>query len=103
MKNVSPDQSLRLLSGRIVYIDMRGKPIVLEDNRTAPVIKMNPQYGSSEQRLDPGEDTSQPIDAEFPAEALKAKRLKDIRVEFSYVPSPYREEALNFGVSIGGQ
>ena len=103
LKNVSPDQSVRMLTGKIVYIDMQGKPIALEDNRTVPTIKMNSQYGSSEQRLDPGQDISQAIDADFPVEALKAKRLKDIRIEFSYVPSPYKEEALNFGVSIGGQ
>lgn len=58
---------------------------------------------SASQRIDPGQDISQAIDAEFPLEALKAKRLKDIRIEFSYVPSPYREEVLNFAVSIGGQ
>lgn len=103
LKNVSPDQSVRLLGGKIVYIDTQGKPIVLEDNRTAPLIKMNSQYGQSEQRLDPGEENSQAIDAEFPVEALKAKRLKDIRFEFAYVPSPYKSEALNFAVSIGGQ
>lgn len=103
LKNVSPDQSVRLLGGKIVYIDMLGKPIVLEDNRTAPTIKVSSQYGSTEQRLDPGQDSSQSIDADFPVDALKAKRLKNIRIELSYIPSPYREEALNFGVSIGGQ
>jgi hypothetical protein len=30
-----------------------------------------------------------------------AKRLKDIRLGIVYLPSPYREEALNFPVSIG--
>ena len=31
--------------------------------------------------------------------------LKDIRIEFAYayVPPPYKAEAFNFGVSIGGQ
>ncbi len=103
LRNVSPDQSVHMLAGKIVYVDMQGKPIALEDNRTVPTIKMSSQYGSSEQRIDPGQDISQAIDAEFPLEALKAKRLKDIRIEFSYVPSPYREEVLNFAVSIGGQ
>ena len=41
------------------------------------------------------------VDVEFPAEALKAKRLKDIRLGIVYLPSPYREESLNFPVSIG--
>ncbi|HXM82957.1 MAG TPA: hypothetical protein VN929_13640 [Burkholderiales bacterium] len=101
LKNVSSDQTLRLLGGKIVYIDMQGKPIVLEDNRTAPMLKVASSYGSQE-RLDPGQDTTQSVDAEFPVEALKAKRLKEIRLELSYIPSSFREEALNFNVSIGG-
>jgi hypothetical protein len=40
---------------------------------------------------------------DFPAEALKAKRLKEIRLELAYIPSPYQEETVNFVVSIGGQ
>ena len=43
------------------------------------------------------------MDAEFPVEALKAKKLKEIRLELSYVPTPFKEEKLNFTVSIGGQ
>lgn len=35
-------------------------------------------------------------------EALKAKRLKEIRLELSYVPTPFKEEKLNFTVPIGG-
>ncbi len=59
-------------------------------------------YGSSE-RLDPGQDATQSVDAEFPVEALKAKKLKEIRLELSYIPSPFKEEKLNFTVSIRGQ
>lgn len=102
LKNLSGDQSVRLVGGKIVYIDVQGKPIALEDNRTAPLLSMS-SGGSSEQRLDPGQDSTQSIDAEFPVEALKAKRLKDIRLELSYIPTAYQQESLNFGVSIGGQ
>lgn len=102
LKNVSSDHTVRLLGGKIVYIDEQGKPIALEDNRSAPLLKVASQYGSQE-RLDPGQDTSQSVEAEFPVEALKAKRLKEIRVELSYIPSLYREETLNYKVSIGGQ
>jgi hypothetical protein len=35
------------------------------------------------------------------AEALKAKTLKEIGL--TYIPSPYREETVNFTVVIGGQ
>jgi len=39
---------------------------------------------------------------DFPAAALGAKKLKEIRLELSYIPSSFREEALDFNVSIGG-
>ena len=102
LKNVSTNQTVRLLAGKIVYIDNQGQPIKLEENRTEPTIKMASSYGSAE-RLDPGQESSQMVDADFPAAALKAKKLKEIRLELSYIPSPYKEETLNFAVSVGGQ
>jgi len=42
-------------------------------------------------------------DVDFPAEALKVEKLKEIRLELTYIPSPYTEETVNFTVSIGGQ
>jgi len=36
LTNISKDQSLRLLGGKLLYIDMQGKPIPLEDKRTEP-------------------------------------------------------------------
>lgn len=102
LKNISPDQTVRVIGGKIVYIDSKGQPIALEDKRTEPTLKVASAYGAAE-RLDPGQDTSQSVDAEFPVEALKAKRLKEIRLQLSYIPSPFKEEKLNFTVSIGGQ
>jgi hypothetical protein len=102
LKNISADQSVRFLTGSIVYIDMQGKPIVLEDNRTEPLLKLSSGYSGNE-RLDPGQDTAQAVEAEFPAEALKAKRLKDIRIDLTYIPSSFRKETLSLPVSIGGQ
>jgi hypothetical protein len=99
LTNVSKDQSLRLLGGKVLYIDTQGKPIPLEDKRTEPTLKASSPYGSQE-RLDPGQDTSQPVEAEFPVEALKMKRLKEIRLELLYIPSAYRQETMNFGVSV---
>ena len=89
------------LSGKLLYIDMQGKPIKLEENRTEPMLRIASSYGSQE-RLDPGQDSTQSLDADFPAAALGAKKLKEIRLELSYIPSSFREEALNFNVSIGG-
>jgi len=102
LKNISADQTVRVLGGRIVYIDQQGRPIKLEDDRTAPLIRVASQYGSSD-RLDPGQDATQSVDAEFPVAALKAKKLKEIRLELSYIPSAFKEEKLSFNVSIGGK
>jgi hypothetical protein len=103
LKNTSADQSVRLLTAKIVYIDMQGKPIALEDNRTEPTIQVAGQSYGAQQRLDPGQESSHNLDAEFPVAALKAKNLREVRLELSFIPSPFKEEILNFKVSIGGQ
>ncbi len=98
LKNTSANQTVRLVAGKIQYIDAQGQPIKLEEARTEPTLRF-PTYGN--ERLDPGQDATQSLDVEFPAEALKAKRLKEIRLDLAYIPSPYREETVNFSVSIG--
>jgi hypothetical protein len=103
LKNTSSDQTMRLVGGKISYIDMQGKPIVLEDNRTAPSIQVATSGYGSPDRLDPGQASSHTLDADFPVAALKAKNLKEVRLELAFIPSQFREETLNFTVSIGGQ
>jgi hypothetical protein len=100
LKNSSKDQAVRLVGGKILYIDAQGQPIKLAESQTEPTIKFA-TYGA--ETLDPGKDATQSMDVDFPAEALKAKKLKEIRLELVYIPSPYKEEAVNFTVSIGGQ
>ena len=100
LKNGSANQTVRLVSGKIRYIDAHGQVIKLEETRTEPTVKFA-TYGT--ERLDPGQDATQSVDVDFPAEALKVKRLKEIRLELVYIPSPYTEETVNFTVSIGGQ
>src|SRR5881296_874691 len=100
LKNTSANQTVRLIEGKLRYIDAQGQLIKLEDSRTEPTLKFA-TYGS--ERLDPGQEATQTLDVEFPAEALKARRLKEIRLAFSYIPSPYREETVNFAVSIGAE
>jgi len=87
-------------TGRLVYIDDHGQPLKLEDARTEPTVKFS---SSSSERLDPGQETTESMDVEFPAEALKTARLKEIRVDLAYTTSPYREGTLRIPVSIGGR
>lgn len=97
LKNTSSNQTVRLLAGKIRYIDAQGQPIKLEEGRTEPALTFST---STADRLDPGQDATQSLDVAFPAEALKGKRLKEIRLDLAYIPSPYHEEAVNFAVSI---
>jgi hypothetical protein len=98
LQNSSPDQTVRLISGKMVYLDANGQPIKVEEARTEPVIRFN---SVSSSQLDPGQDASQSIDVDFPAEALKAKKLKEIRLDLVYAPTAYRQETAKAAVSIG--
>ncbi len=100
LTNSSKDQVVRLITGKILYIDVQGQPIKVSEAQTEPTIKFA-TYGA--ETLDPGKDATQSMDADFPAEALKAKKLKEIRLELAYIPSPYKEESVSFTVVIGGQ
>ena len=98
LQNTSVSRTVRLVEGKLLFMDVHGQPIKLEGDRAEPVVRFTP-YGN--ERLDPGQDTTQVLDVEFPVEALKAERLKEIRLELTYIPSPFREEVVNFAVSIG--
>lgn len=102
LKNISSDQSVRLVGGTVAYLDAKGEPIALEESRAAPVLNLVPSYGSPD-RLHPGQDVTHALDVEFPVQALQAKRLKDIRLELVYLPAPYEEGTFDFPVSIGAQ
>ena len=98
LQNSSTDQTVRLIGGSMAYIGTDGQPIKLEDARTEPVIRFT---SASSSQLDPGQDASQSIDVDFPASALKAGLLKEIRLDLVYAPSAYRQETGQMGVSIG--
>ena len=100
LKNASTDQSVRFVSGRIQYIDTQGRSIAMVDGQQEPTIKF---AGYTAERLDPGHDATQSLEADVPAEALKPGKLRGIRLELAYLPSPYKEEKLSFPVSIGKQ
>ena len=99
LKNTSSNQTVRLVGGKLLYVDAQGQPIKLEDARTEPTIRF---ASSSTDRLDPGQETTEAMDVDFPAEALQGARLKEIRLELAYTTSPYRQETVNSPVSIGG-
>ncbi|MGZ8155381.1 MAG: hypothetical protein ACXWUK_08795 [Burkholderiales bacterium] len=98
LQNSSPDQTVRLISGKMVYVDIHGNPIKIEEARTEPVIRFT---SASSSQLDPGQDTTQSIDVDFPANALKAKTMKEMRLDLVYTPATFRQETARLAVTIG--
>ncbi len=98
LENMSANRAVHLVESKFLFIDAHGQPIKLEAARADRPVTFTP-YGR--ERLDPGQDSLQTLDVEVPVEALQANKLKEIRLELSYIPSPFREETVNFVVSIG--
>src|SRR5438093_6650434 len=64
LKNTSANQTVRLVTGKILYIDAQGQPIKLEEARTEPTLKFA-TYGR--EVLDRGQEATQSLDVELPA------------------------------------
>ena len=97
LKNPTEDQTARLVSGSLEFLDADGKPIPLAAGREAPRFSFHAYSGD---RLDPGMETSHNVDVSFPAAALDGQRLADIRVKVTYIPDPYRAESATVPVAL---
>ena len=98
LQNTSANRTIRLVEGKVRFIDAQAQAIRPGAGQTDPIVKFT-RYGN--EWLDPDQGASYVLDVDFPVEALRANRLKEIRLELVYVPSPFREETVNFAVSIG--
>lgn len=98
LQNTSALRTVRLVEGKLRFIDAQGQAIRPGAAGTDPIIRFI-RYGN--EWLDPDQGASYALDVEFPVEALQANRLKEIRLELVYIPVPFREETVNFAVSIG--
>ena len=98
LQNTSANRTVRLVEGKVRFIDAQGQAIRPGAGGTDPIVKFA-RHGH--EWLDPDQDASYVLDVEFPVDALQANRLKEIRLELVYIPSPFREETVNFAVSIG--
>ena len=98
LRNTSKDQTVRLAGATVRFIDTDGNVIKLEDARTESTIRFST---SKTDRLDPGQETTDVVLVDFPAEALAQGKLKNIRLELTYLPSPFKHETVNLAVSIG--
>ena len=100
LKNVSSDQSARLIGGKLLFLDAKGQPISVAKDRGDTSFTFS-SYET--QRLDPGQETSQAIDVPFPRGGLKANDIQTVRLDLTYLPSAYREQTVNYTVSLKGQ
>jgi hypothetical protein len=98
LKNVSEDQSVRIVSGRVVYHDASGSKIALPAARGDTEFK---PYAYGGDRLDPGMEMSQSIDVPFPVAGLDKTPLANIRLGVSFIPMPYRQEGVVVPVTVG--
>jgi len=103
LKNGASDQAVRLLSGKILYIDDRGQPIQVIETRSVPEFKFFSSGYNATDRLDPGQQVEQSVDVDFPAAALKERKLGEIRVELKYIPVPLKQETARATVSLVAQ
>ena len=97
LKNATTDQTARLISGSVEFLDAGGKPLALAAGREAPRFRF---YAYGGDRLDPGMETAQDLDVSFPAAALDGQRLAEMRVQVIYIPDPYRAESITVPVSL---
>ncbi len=100
LKNTSTDQSARLVGGKLLFVDTKGQVIpIAKDDRSDTSFTFN---GYEAQRLDPGQETSQAITVPFPKAGLQANDLQTVRLNLTYLPSPYREQTADYAVSLKG-
>ena len=71
LKNTSANQTVRLLEGKLLYIDSQGSPWFSRTARTEPTFKFA-NYGSSE-RLDPGQEARPVLGSGVPRRGPEAE------------------------------
>ncbi len=98
LSNTSTNLVIRPLTGSVEYVDGGGTGIPLAKDQGTAAFTI---YTERPSGLRPGEQTSQVIDVPFPAEALKAHRLQDIRLHLTYLSTPYAKITINSPVVLG--
>jgi hypothetical protein len=98
LKNTSDDRAIRLLAGELEYLDTAGVLIPVAEGREKPAFKF---YGYSGDRLDPGAEFSQSVEVTFPKAALEQRPLAQVRLNLTYIPTPFREESVTVPLKVG--
>jgi len=99
LRNATADQAIRLLSGTVEYVDASGAVIPLMQDQGNSDFSFFPDQQSD---VLPGHEMSQVIRVPFPAAALKANTLRNIRLHLTYRATPYRNETVDSPVTLPG-
>jgi len=99
LKNVSTDQTARLISGKLEYLGPDGKPMLPAEGRRDTGFSFE---GYQTDRLDPGKETSQDIEVPFPKAALEGRALRDVQLDLTFAPAPYKVQSVTVPVSVSG-
>lgn len=92
LRNATADQALHLLSGTVEYVGADGAQIPLAKDQGSSDFSFFPDQQSD---VLPGQAMSQVIRVPFPAAALKANTLRNIRLHLTYRATPYRNETVD--------
>lgn len=95
LKNTSTDEAVRLVNGRVEYLDATGARIALPEDRADTSFQF---HSHATDRLDPGAEMLHRVDVPFPAPALNGTMLSEIRLSLTYLPAPFREDAVEIPV-----
>ena len=98
LKHASANQTVRLVDGKILYIDTQGQPI----KREADLLQLLCLQGFGQKV--PIQGLGRILPRGEPLAAVRGEldgRLDPCPVEPAYIPSPFREETVNFIVSVG--
>jgi hypothetical protein len=99
LRNTTVDQSLRLLSGTVEYTGADGAQIPLAKDQGSSDFSFFPEQQDD---VLPGHAMSQVIRVPFPAAALKANTLRNIRLHLTYRATPYMNETVDNPVTLPG-
>lgn len=99
LQNATPDQALRLLSGTVEYMDADGAQILLAKEQGNSGFTF---FSDAQGDVLPGQVISQVIRVPFPAAALKANALRNIRLHITYRATPYKNETVEGPVTLPG-
>jgi hypothetical protein len=97
LKNGSSSEAVRILEGELQFLDASGTRIGTPDDDGTLRLHL---YSTASERLDPGKEITQSLSVPFPASALNAKTLAEIRLGLTYLPTPYRHESVDVPVVV---